>query len=178
MANVIDKLEDIELFLADIVCDMIGLEQENVLIQYVTEGQPSFDIEQDICFVKVAQEIDERDIYKTRKMVYNKNNDNFDYKQYSQRTLNAHFIFYGPNCYELCKLLNESFYFPNFEYIINNNNLYLVPDRTVGPNRVPELYNGRWWQRSDLELRFYNSVVVETNVDRIVEADIRLEADK
>lgn len=70
------------------------------------------------------------------------------------------------------------FYFPNFEYIINNNNLYLVPDRTVGPSRVPELYNGRWWQRSDLELRFYNSVVVETNVDRIVEADIRLEADK
>lgn len=67
MANVIDKLEDIELFLADIVCDMVGLDQKNVLIQYLTDGQPSFDIEQDICFVKVAQEIDERDIYKTRK---------------------------------------------------------------------------------------------------------------
>ena len=69
MANKIDKLEDIELFLADIVCDMVGLDQENVLIQYPTEGQPSFDIDQDICFVKVAQEIDERDIYKIRKMI-------------------------------------------------------------------------------------------------------------
>ena len=68
MANKIDKLEDIELFLADIVCDMVGLDQKNVLIQYLTDGQPSFDIEQDICFVKVAQEIDERDIYKTRKI--------------------------------------------------------------------------------------------------------------
>ena len=171
------SLEEIRKFLADLVESILGLPQNKVLLQYRAEGQPMPKFGENIVFVNVQPELDERDIYKVREEKYNTENDNFEYAQKSQRTLLAQFVLYGDKSSEYAKLLNESIYFPNYEYMINNFGLYLVPDRTIGPNYIPELLNGRWWSRADLQIRFYNPVSVKTTVERIKDITITVETE-
>lgn len=164
-------------FFADLVESMLGLTQDNVRIQYQAEGQPMPKFGEDMVFINVQPEIDERNIYKSRQEVYNNTNDNFTYIQKSQRTLVAEFVFYGNHANENAKIVNESMYFPNYEYMLSQYDLALVPDRTDGPNKMPELVNGRWWNRSDLKMRFYNLVSYKTIIDRIANVEITVETE-
>lgn len=164
-------------FFADLVESMLGLTQDKVLIQYQAEGQPMPKFGDNVVFVNVQPEIDERNIYKSRQEVYNSTNDNFTYSQQSQRTLVVGLIFYGNKANENAKIVNESMYFPTYEYMLSQYDLSFVPDRTDGPHKMPELVNGRWWNRSDLKLRFYNMVSMKTTIDRITDVEITVETE-
>ncbi len=170
-------LEEIRLFVADIVCDILGLKQDKVLLQYRAEGQPMPKFGEDVVFVNVQPAPDERDIYKNRFTKYNAENDNFEYIQKSQRTLTVQLVFYGNHSSEYAKLLYESVYSPVHEYEFNNFGLCLVPDRTMGVQYVPELVNSRWWERADLQLMFYSPVCIKDTIERIKDVDIKIETE-
>lgn len=169
--------EELSNFFADLVENMLGLTQDKVLIQYQAEGQPMPKFGENVVFVNVQPEIDERNIYKSRTEIYDEKNDNFVYTQKAQRTLVVEFVFYGSKANENAKLVNESMYFPNYEYMLSKYDLALVPDRTDGPHKMPELVNGRWWNRSDLRMRFYNLVSYKTTIDRIADVEITVETE-
>lgn len=175
MAEILQSIDSLELFFADLVTSLTGLQEDRVLIKYPEEGQPSSKISVDVAYVKVLPEPDERAIYKNRKKVYNEINEEFTITQQSTRTISMHVVFYGPNCHELATRLNEKFYFDNTKYLLLKNYLSLVPDRTNGPVRLPENHNGRWWQRCDIELQFYNTLQIEETVKTFKEIDVRTE---
>ena len=63
--------------------------------------------------------------------------------------------------------------------LILQSNFYLalVPDLTDFQNKTYEKINGQWWERSDLKLRFYNSVTVDEHIDTIDSTDIKYNFD-
>lgn len=173
----IQSIDDLELFFADLVESLTGIESDKVLIQNQRTGQPSFNYTENVAYVRVNPEPDMRAIYKNRKLVYNKDSNNFTSTQYTSRTLSLNIIFYGPACYELCTKFNEMVYFSSTAFLLKSNKLSLIPDRTNGPIRNNELHNGQWWRRCDLELRFYNEISIDETVDSIDKFDIRVEDD-
>lgn len=175
MAQILQSIDELELFFADLIMAMTGLNEKAVLIQYQPQGQPSSKIGEDVAYVKVTPEPDERGLYKNRKKVYNSDSETYTFLQQSSRTLTLHVVFYGPHCYELCTTMNEKFYFNDYQVQMRQNYLSIVPDRTNGPIRLPEQHNGQWWQRCDIELRFYNTVAIEETVSTFKEFDIRTE---
>lgn len=177
MAQILQTIDELELFFADLVSSILSLDQSKALIQYEVQGQPSCKITDDAVYLKITPEPDERAIYKSRNMVYNDTDETFTFSQQSTRTLTLHAVFYGPNCYELCTQMNEAFYMQSSQLLFSQNYLSIVPDRTNGPIRLPEFHNGQWWQRCDIEVRFYNTIQFEETVNSFSSFDIRTEVD-
>lgn len=175
MSHILQTVETLETFFADLVSSQTGLAPEKVLIQYQPQGQPSSKLGDNVAYVKITPEADERGLYKNRDRVYNSDNETFTFFQQSTRTITLHVVFYGQQCSELCTLFNEKLYFNDVQVQLRQSYLSLVPDRTNGPIRLPENHNGQWWERCDIELRFYNTVLIEETVSTFKEIDIRTE---
>lgn len=177
MANRITPAKELEKWFADLVCSITGLADDHVLIKYPRDGQIASLISQDFCYVQVMSELDERNIYKSRKKIYDEESGKYKVQQFSQRTLAIQSVFYGPNCTELATLLNDMLFHESIKFQLDQRGLYFVPDRTNGPTRLPEVHNGQWWERCDIEFRFYESVVTETEEETFADVDIRTEVD-
>ena len=63
--------------------------------------------------------------------------------------------------------INEKIYFQSNKLALEGINLFLIPDRTEYQNKIFEKMGQRWWQRSDLKLRFYNTVQTEETINTI-----------
>ena len=175
MPDLIYSLNDIEVFLADLLSELTGLDSKKVLIQHSEFGQVSSKINEDVCYVNVDSVNDYREIFKNREKEYNASTETFTFSQQGTRTLRASFIFYGPNASKLAFVFNERMYFSSTKLNLANNNLFLVPESSKGPVTLHEVINARWWKRCDLTLDFYNPIVVEEEVNSFKEFDIRTE---
>lgn len=63
----------------------------------------------------------------------------------------------GPNSYTRASLLKSAMQLDFIHDSLAASNLYLRPD-VSNPTRAPELEDGRWWNRTDLEMVFYEQV--------------------
>lgn len=173
MANRIVSLDDLDILFADFIQDQLELNNNQVLISYQQRGQKFPQIDKDTVFVKVFQEQDERLIYKQRKRSYDKETERVISSQTAMRTLLLQVVFYGCNSDILATTLNERFYFDSAKQFLYKNNLALIPDLTDFHDKTYEKINGQWWERSDLKLRFYNSVTVEEKTNTIEKLDAK-----
>lgn len=63
----------------------------------------------------------------------------------------------GPTSYERATLLKTAMQLQLIGDSLSPFNLYLVP--SIGnPQRMPELYEGKWWERSDISMHFNEQV--------------------
>lgn len=177
MAEIIQAITEIEDFFADIVTEISGLDSKNVQISYQQFGRPYFKHGENIIFVSVFPEVDNREIYKNRTSNYDSENNVFVYSQKAQRTLALSLVLYGEGSYEIATRIMHKFYFPEYKYLFDKNFLSIVPDRTDGVIRTMEHFDGQWWNRCDIKFRFYNVVNLETQLPAFDEIDFNVEVD-
>lgn len=177
MANNVVLLDDFDSLFADFIQNQLELEDSQVRISYAHRGQKFPQIDKDTVFVKVFQEQDERYVYKQRKRAYDNETKRVISSQTAMRTLLLQVVFYGYNSDTLATTLNERFYFDSTKQFLYKNNLALVPNLTDFQDKTYEKINGQWWERSDLKLRFYNSVTVDEHIDTIDSTDIKYNFD-
>lgn len=177
MANNIVSLDDLDFLFAKFIQDQLELENGQVRISYQQRGQKFSQINKDVVYVKVFQEQDERYVYKQRKRRYDSETERVTTSQSAMRTLLLQVVFYGPNSDVLSTTLNERFYFDSAKQFLYENNLALVPDLTDFQDKTYEKINDQWWERSDLKLRFYNSVTVDELTKTIESTDINYNID-
>ena len=97
MAANIVSADALKAWFADFVQERLELSDNQVLIQNQQQGQPSFQINDQIAFVNVQFEPDPVNQYKNRSK---KNNDDgsVTISQSAMRVVMLGVIFYGPNC--------------------------------------------------------------------------------
>lgn len=89
------------------------------------------------------------------------------------RTIQLRLNAYGPGCYEaLVKL--------RFELLrgrdnLKNNDIYFIPGADA-IQHAPELFQGRWWKRADLNLYFNCLMVFDTTINIIEQVDVAVKA--
>lgn len=178
MQSEITSLSSFDLLFADFIQEKLELQGDKVLISFSEEGQKSSKINENICYVKTFIEQDQVSLFKNRGKEYDSKTEQVTFTQSAMRTLMLQVVFYGPDSDRLCTLLNELVYTNNSKEFFYKNGLALIPDRTSFPYFTKEMVNSRWWNRADLKLHFYNSVVVKEVTPIIDGYNIIIKTDK
>jgi len=132
-----------------------------VRIGWQPEGQPGPSFDDDTVFVRCS--IDDTEYAHMHDVTGSASDDGTKSIQTDvfTRSWKTYWTFYGPNSTDLARALHSILVTIQFVAdFLADRNLYVNPEITL-PSRSPELFQGRWWERSDLEARF-NEQVTET----------------
>lgn len=173
MANVIKDVNYFDSFFADLVQNILGTTQDKVRISYAEEGQVSFKINDNICFVHTMLEDNFVNKFKNQSLEYIGTEDVFVHSLSVMRVLYLKIVFYGNQSSVNSVLVSESLHLDSILQKLHNEDLAIIGDRTKLV-KTRELINSRWWERTDLDLYFYNSIVVEEKPEPIDEVDITI----
>lgn len=180
MADQVLKLREIEDFFQEITCKMLNLDltkkenQEKVRIAWPTGGAPSWKIAQDIVFLRITP-IDDK-MARQLNIVYDPNASDVtiaDKKTGYTRVHKIDWTLYGPNSYDNADIIRISIFDNELMMEMKKKNLALITDVSM-PTRLPELYNGQWWERTDFSATFNEAVIREKQVPYISSADVRV----
>ena len=185
MSNQILTLKEIEDFFQYITSLMLGLDmtqqinQGKVRLAWPTSGAPSWKIDEDIVFLRITP-VDNKQA-RTLNIIYDTNstdNINLNKETGYTRVHKVDFTFYGPNAYDNADLIRYTLLEPNsYKDEFKNKNIFVIPDISM-PTRLPELYNGQWWDRTDFSASFNEAVIRKSLVPFIQSAEIKLVTDK
>lgn len=174
MADTILTLKQLEDVFRNLICTLLGLNPVDPLnagkvrIAWPTGGAPGWKITEDVMFVRVSLA---NDAYtKQRDKVFTPNTSSLVYATTCYtRAIRVSITAYGPNSFDNLESVRNGFF--NATEELAKNNLYLILDV---PNvvRVPELFNGQWWERSDISVMFYEKVTKQATVPVVATANI------
>jgi len=129
-----------------------------VRIGWQTLGQPFQQVSQDVAYVR-CYEVD--DPYnRVRDVSYDQTPEVYTKVTNYTRVWECAWDVYGPNSFDNCRLIRTRLFDQDIHDLFAALNLYLVTDPSA-PTRVPELFQGQWWERTDFKARF-NEFVTET----------------
>lgn len=92
------------------------------------------------------------------------------------RVHEVYWTFYGPSSSDLAETLRNALYSQTTQDTLAASNLYMILD-VPAPIRVPELFNGQWWERADLSARFNEDVQRYTQMPYLETAQITIQSD-
>lgn len=146
-----------------------------VRVSWPSGGAPAWAITEDIAFVRV---IERDDPYNVQRHVKNKLHtlSHCNLETTFTRVLEVNWIFYGPNSYDSISALRDHLYYQEQHDLLAQSNVYLIP-RNITPRRFPELFQGQWWDRSDMTVTFNEKVVRNLAVPYIQTAEITIQRD-
>jgi hypothetical protein len=178
MADTILTLKQLEDIFRDFTCITLGLNptdpanNSKVRLAWPTGGAPGWKITEDVTFLKVSSA--NNPYAKLRDTEYTPNT-NSDINKITSYTLprQVSWIFYGPNSFDNIETIRNGLFHSD---ILKKSNLYLVVDVPV-PVRCPELFNGRWWERSDFSATFYETVRRQGTIPTIKGVNIKIKTE-
>jgi hypothetical protein len=153
---------DINKLLQRYTIAMLGLENdekkhEKVRIAYQTKGQPAPALTDESVAIYCREIDDPYNRTRERKFSFLGNGDLNDQWSYI-RAWSVLWSIYGPNSFERARMIRSGLFLETNRSILKGGNLALIPD-IPAPRRVPELFQGRWWERVDFSATFYELVV-------------------
>lgn len=171
-------LKQIEDFFQNLITEMLGLDpalpqnQDVVRIGWPEDGAPAWKRNDDRVFLKINTKNNEYN--RPKDITYaNKDIDNASYIMEYTRSLEVQLTLYGPNSFDNAQTIANSFLIPGFLELCSVNGLFL--DTNINdPQRSPELFNGQWWDRSNLIVVFNEYMKIESTIPYIKTVDITI----
>lgn len=137
-------------------------------------SQPDWDRMDNVCFARLTENTAEQygtlhDIAYAYEASLDIQNEVIGYT----RVHSLHLLFYGPHSFDDADQVRVGIFREEPRRILRRKHLYPVagPQRA---SRIPELYSGAWWDRSDLMLTIYEHVIREFGSDYYKEAPISI----
>jgi hypothetical protein len=175
VADVILTTKQLEDIFWTLTCQLLGIDpekdQSSVRISWPKDGSLGWKITDDIVFVRVTP--DDDPYIQQRHVTYEPNPDGTLQKvaKYT-RAHSIHWICYGPDSNEKAETIRNGLYQLETASSLAENNLFLVLS-IPAPIRSPELFNGQWWERAELQVTYYEQVIRYTTVPSIQSVDVR-----
>jgi hypothetical protein len=132
-----------------------------VRVDWQTDGQPfTPDPQTDVTFIRMVEE----------ENLYNKQRDRefllFNGQPVSEdlytRVWRVYWVIYGPNSFDNARKIRSGLFSDPIHNSLSGSNVYFVTNPSA-PLRVPEVINGRWYDRSDFSALF-NEFVTEAQL--------------
>ena len=146
-----------------------GSPAPDVRISWPTGGAPGFNITDDVCFLRCS-EVD-NNYSQEKTFQYFGTEDELTQTVAYTRVMEVHWIIYGPNSYDNAQNIRERIQYQLFHDVLAVNRVFHVPG-TSAPKRIPELFQGEWWERADLTMNFYEEIIRSTAIQPIESVDI------
>jgi hypothetical protein len=142
-----------------------------VRISWPTAGAPGWDITDDVCFVKAT--LSPSRLSKSRDRSHSGPSQSLTEKVKYIRVWEINLILYGPNSFDHGRLIKSALYMDWVSKELASNTLAVVID-IDDPRRMPELFSGQWWERSDFSFRLNELVTEEMTVTAIESVEVDL----
>lgn len=135
-----------------------------------TCGAPAWKIDENVTFIRIGEQDDDFNIL--RDTVYQGLDKDFaqEVTAYT-RVLRVHWVIYGPDSFDNAFRIRNRLYNAQFRQPLADKQIYLIP-RIAAPRRMPELFNGQWWERTDLFANFNELVRSDTTVPYLKSAEV------
>lgn len=176
MADIVLTTKQLEDIFQALTVTLTGLNNDSgVRVSWPTAGAPGWKIDEDIAFIRVTPANDPF-AQQVETEYLPGQNPNLDTEKSYSRVYQVQWILYGPNSSDYADLLRSGLFKESTKSTLKVNNLYMITDVPV-PQRMPELFNGRWWERADLSARFNEFVVRKSTVPTLESANITVVTD-
>ena len=129
-----------------------------------TQGAPAFGISDNIAFLKIYDVAGSMTVQREDK--YSQESGLSNMSTGYTRTLELNCIFYGPNSWESANTIRNRMFWQEHHDVLAQSNIYLIP-RFDPPRRIPELWQGQWYERCDLSMNYNELVVLNREVPYI-----------
>lgn len=137
-------------------------------------SQPDWKRTEDVCFIRITE--DTSDQYGTLLDIshrYNsEENSQTEIVSYT-RVHTVFLLFYGPKAFDDADSVRIGMFREEARRMMRKAGLFPVPG-VKRPVRIPELFNGAWWDRSDLTFTLYEDVRREYPEEIIEQASIEI----
>lgn len=130
-----------------------------VRISWQTQGQPAWEITEDVCILSAYPQDDEYSRIRDQQYVQQDGETLVARQSYTQ-VWDLHYVFYGPNAYARAAQVVSAMAQSWVHDALAGDSIYLIVEY-ARPHYAPELFQGQWWERADLHLK-YNELVTET----------------
>lgn len=167
MADNILSLNELGDLFYDLTVLMIGgSTPADVRRAWATQGAPAFDINDNVVFYKITDV--ESTMTALREDLYSQigSPEDGNMQLGYTRTLQVDWIFYGASSWDYATLVRNGLYFESNRELLKLNNIYPVP-QFAPPRRIPELFQGLWYERMDLSAKFNELVTLDRTVHYI-----------
>lgn len=164
--------EEVEDLVRSWMCQLLEIDEDSsaVRLSYQDDGAPSWDYDDTVLFIRLS-ETDDPYGHQRSDIHYIQGNDVI--KQSSRtRVWELYFICYGPCASEWLNRIKDGVFSQLSKALCFREDVAILPTHPM-IQRVPELYNGRWWKRFDLKLTMNELYVFEENVRSIDDVDVR-----
>lgn len=137
------------------------------------DGAPDWLITDNVVFMQVTE--DSEDIMQPLDERWQAAGRDFVRESATTRTIQLHLNAYGSACYEsLLKLRLELL---RGRPKLKKQKIYIIPGKD-SIQYAPELFQGRWWKRADLKLKFNVLMSFTDTVGTIEEVDVTVKANE
>ncbi|WP_061342970.1 phage neck terminator protein [Clostridium botulinum] len=180
MSDIVLKLKEIEDFFQETTCEMLGIDlrkkenQQKVRIAWPTGGAPGWKIQDDICFLRITP-VDDA-MTRELNVCYDpvKNDEPYAKKKVGYtRVHKINWTLYGPASYDNADIIRHLIFDSEYMSKFKKKNLFLITDVPM-PTRLPEYYNGQWWERTDFSATFNEGVIRESEVPYITNTEFKI----
>ena len=172
--------------LQSLVAQILGFDPEDpdqqsaafssVRVSWPEQGQPAWEIGEDVCFVRAATE--DEPYSRVRDGLWGVNDSETLTKHMAfTQVWSVYLTIYGPNCADHARLILSAV--SDLDWVhdfLTGRNLHLL----VAPNRptyAPEHFQGQWWRRADLTLKLNELVNESTTVASAAGVDVTILTD-
>lgn len=161
---------DLDELFGDLLVNLTKLPKDKVLATYSPMGKPGFKHSEDVLFFTVSTVDSPVSQFKNRtdstsNIVVNRSS------QYT-REIMLMLTVYGPNSSDINTRLLHRFSERTTKEYLKKNKLAFITDKSSGPFRLPESFNGQWYERCDLTLYFYSAVLINEQFNSFNQAII------
>jgi hypothetical protein len=141
-----------------------------VRVSWPTGGAPGWEITDDVVFLKATVSDDRVNRSRDRSNANPIDGSLTETVTYI-RVWKIDFLLYGPNSLDHARLIKSALFMDWTLATLAASKLAIVLD-VRDPRRVPELFEGQWWERSDFSARFNELVTEVSSVPAIASIDI------
>lgn len=180
MADTILALKQLEDIFRNLTCTLLGLNpidpinSDRVRIAWPTGGSPGWKITDDVTFLRVRSIGNEYAKQRDTEYTSNSESQANEITSYTLPRL-VSWTVYGPNSFDNIETIRNGLF--KAKSILAASNLSLVIDVPI-PIRSPELFDGRWWERSDFSATFYEKVTRQLTIPYLQSANIKIKTEK
>jgi hypothetical protein len=124
--------------------------------EWPSEGQPGFDKTDNVTFLRAVEIDDWYNKVRDQGVEPNDATSAVLVTEYT-RVWRVSWNLYGPDSYQRATLLKSALQLDFIHDSLQAFNVYLMPE--IGnPRRFRELERGQWWERTDIDIEFYEQV--------------------
>jgi len=169
----IRSIREIEDLFQPIIVGLLNWEDQsnNVRMGWQTEGVPAFGIEDNMIFFTVSA-VDSPVSFPYDATVFESSPDLAIQTSYT-RVLEISFVAYGSDAVQNLTKLRFGFFKEATHHLLLKEQIFLVAD-VPAIRRVPENFEGRWWERADVKMQFNELVSDYEDIGSVESVDIEV----